>query len=242
MKLRSSHRSVIADVQRYQVARLDLLFSRFPMFDANAAIRSLATCGRLRIEQHAAGFDYVYLPGPKAPSATSVARALTVHAHFGEAAGVRRLLTKAEFRQYFPTVFCDGLPQHYYVDLSHDVPRLGHIRVDVKPADVRHITKQIRQLIHRHLQLSAFRSLVASGQFEITLLVATEVKARVVRQSLGSLANAGIPLNVERVPLLLNLLAPLSCRDSPGTTSDVHSRDSLPDVEGLKRLLTREQL
>ena len=238
MNRRDSQAAILREVERYHIARLDLLITQFPGIDVPAVVRKLIALRRLRRERHLSGLEYVLLPRRKPPAAASIARALAMHTVCAESAGTRQLLNKFDFQRYFQTIFSAGLPRGYCVDLQGDTPTLSHLRVDVQPEPVRHIVAHTHRLIHRHRPLAGFRSLMASGQFEITFLVATASKSRILQHALQSLTHTGVKLHAEHVPVLLDLLAPLSGEPLADT---LHSSNSIPDVVGLKRLSARER-
>ena len=216
-----SHKRLTRDIQReidrYRFARWDLLSTQFPEEAFHTAGERLIRRRQIRLQRHASGLEYALIPRRKAPSESSVVRSLTIHTAFQAAESSRQLLMRADFRRYFPAVFRPGLPQGYYIDLSQDRPTLGHVRVDIKPEPIRHILDRIQRLICRHHELSGFRSLIATHQFEITLLVATAAKSRILQQAMEPLSHSGVRLHAQHVPVLLDLLAPLSGEHSTST-------------------------
>ena len=216
-----SHRRFTRDLQReierYRFARWDLLSAQFPEEDFHTVGKRLIKRRQIRIHSHVSGLEYALIPRRKAPSAASIIRSLTIHTAFHTTAGSRQLLMQADFRRYFPTVFQHGLPQRYYVDLCGDRPTLGHVRVDIEPEPIRHLLDRIQRLICRHHELCGFRSLIASHQFEITILVATAAKSRILQRAMESFSHSGVRLLAQHVPVLLDQLAPLSGEHSTST-------------------------
>ena len=137
-------------------------------------------------------------------------RASAIHSFCCEPSHPRTLLRKTELGRFFPTLFQAGLPGGYYVDATGNQPILGHLRVDVGLDDVVRIVQRCHELARRYQQLSGFQRLIAAGQFEITYLVATGEKARRLSIALGSVAMTGVRCVAVSVPILLDLLVPLS--------------------------------
>ena len=144
------------------------------------------------------------------PTTQSVARTLAMHNFCCRGTHCRTLLRKSDLARCFPTLFQAGLPGGYYVDATGNQPILGHLRVDVGLDDVARIVQRCHELARRYRQLPGFQRLIAAGQFEITYLVATEQKARRLSATFLSVAKTGVRCVAVPVPILLDLLVPLS--------------------------------
>ena len=144
------------------------------------------------------------------PTIQTFARALAMHNFCCRGTHRRTLLRKSDLARCFPTLFQAGLPGGYYVDATGNQPILGHLRVDVGLDDVSRIVQRCHELARRYQQLPGFQRLIAAGQFEITYLVATEQKARRLSATFLSVAKTGVRCVAVPVPILLDLLVPLS--------------------------------
>ena len=149
-------------------------------------------------------------PAQCQPTIQSLARSSAIHTFCCEPSHPRTLLRKTELGRFFPTLFQAGLPGGYYVDATGNHPILGHLRVDVGLDDVSRIVQRCHELARRYQQLPGFQRLIAAGQFEITYLVATEQKARRLSATFLSVAKTGVRCVAVPVPILLDLLVPLS--------------------------------
>ena len=203
-------RAILDEVERFHFAFPDLIVRTLSDVAADGAMSRLVQTLTLREVRLPSGHAYLSVPKRKPPRRESVARALSTHTFCCDDSHRRTFLQKAELTRYFPTLFQAGLPRGYYVDVTGTQPVLGHLRVDVGPDDIVRIVQRCHQLARRHHQLAGFQRLIATGQFEITYLVATDQKAHRLSAALRPLELTGVRCIAESVPVLLDLIAPLA--------------------------------
>ena len=209
MNKQDDARAVLREVHRYRIANVESLEKSLVGIEVTNATQFLASRHKLRLKRHVSGLSYAFIPQRGLPSPTAIARSLAIHAFVCDSSQKSSLLNKHDLKKYFPDLFRSGLPRGYYVNTFESTPRLGLVRVDADPDDIVRIVQLAHRLIQRHQKLSGFRSLMATGQFEITFLVATCAKSRRLRLALDALSKSGVLFRSEAVPLLLDLVAPL---------------------------------
>lgn len=209
MKLTRIERTIINHVERYRFALAETIRVEQSSEPIGKVVRDLVQRRKLHEVQLSPQTVCLAVRRRPRPTMQSVARALATQSFCFDSTRRRTLLRKPELARFFPTLFQSGLPGGYYVDATHSQPVLGLIRVDVGLDEIGRIVLRCHQLVRRHQQLPAFRQLIASGQFEIAYLVATEQKAQRLMVAFNSIAKTGARFVAEASPLLLDCLAPL---------------------------------
>ncbi len=96
----------------------------------------------------------------------------------------RGRLTVAELSTGFPSLLQRKLDSsHYYVDRVGDTTRLNYLRVDYG-GPPEHLVRKARQDIQARLPHPAFRQLMDSGRFLLTILTGRKEKQAAIEQSL----------------------------------------------------------
>ena len=213
--------TLIADVRRYRFARLDLLLRYLPVSEQQPVTQKVRLSRDLRLMKLPSGMEIVFLNRKKPAPLQGIARGIAIHTFCSDEANQRTFLMSDEICRYFPNLFRNGMPSGYYVDTSGDRAVLGFVRVDTGFDHVVRIRQQMRTQIERHSDVPGFAATAAAGQFEITFLVPTESKARIINNSSDHRSGQPLHYRAVAIPVLLDLLMPL------------HMKSTFPDVEGL---------
>lgn len=209
--------NVLIEVQRYRFARLDLLLRNLGEPEQQQIIQRIRQSRELRLSKLASGMEYASMPSRKSAPLRGIARGIAIHTFCHDGVNHRTLLMAEDVNKYFPRLFRHGMPSGYYVDTSGAKPILGFVRVDTGLDHITRILQQFRKQFERHASSPEFAAITAAGQFEISYLVPTEMKAVAINTASGHQPTC----RAMAVPLLLDLLAPLIVQKT------------LPDVVGL---------
>lgn len=127
-------------------------------------------------------------------------------------------LTPAEFEGHFPELVRRGQRTEYYIDSDESGHRLSYIRVDYGgQGRWDRLIARLRKDISKRCEAEAFRKLILSGEFSLTVLTALPQKAERLRQAVAGLEDPlPVPVRVELVPELLEMIAPPVSRSSEG--------------------------
>ena len=213
--------TVLAEVQRYRFARLDLLLCHLAETEQRQVIQRIRQSRELRLSKLASGMEYASMPSKKSAPLRGIVRGIALHTFCHDGINHRTLLMAEDVNKYFPRLFRHGMPSGYYVDTSGARPILGFARVDTGLDHITRILRQLRELLERHTSSTEFAAITAAGQFEISYIVPTETKAFAVNTASGHRSSHQLICRAVTVPLLLDLLAPLIVQKT------------LPDVVGL---------
>ncbi len=184
--------------------------------DAQAidALHQLAPAGSLR-EVTLFGNVTCFVPEvrrcKKPLSETTKIRALAMLSVCASASHHRTRLTGIELEKYLPELQRPGLPMNYYVDLSHDQPKLGFLRVDTGGHGRwdRIVAKALDD-VRKHQIEPAFRRFIQRDALEIRVVTPLHQKAiRITRALNDRPTDLGQSIEVSVVPELLNLIAPI---------------------------------
>ena len=200
---------IIAEIKRYRFARLELLVGAITPSTRRDSVRTIRRSRQLHVVTTAAGMEIVTLANRRPAPVEGIARGAAIHSFCSAGPNRRTLLTSEELCRHFPRLFRFGMPSGYYVDTSRERPVLGFVRVDTGLDPVARIVRRIEQLAERHMTNAGFVAASASRHFEITYLVATDMKARFINTAIDQSQHA-IRLRVIAEPLLLDLLTPLN--------------------------------
>ncbi len=220
MKTITTKNAVLAEVQRYRFARLDLLIRSLPDSEQRQTIQQIRRSREVQLMKLASGIEVVSLARKKPAPLLGIARGIALHTFCCDETNHRTLLMSDDVNKYFPSLFRSGMPSGYYVDTSGDRPVLGFVRVDTGLDHIVRIRQHLRGVIEQHAGVPEFAAMAASGQFEITYLVPTATKAVAINSANSHRSNHQLHCRAVAVPLLLNLLAPL------------HIQSTFPDVAG----------
>ena len=215
-------RPILEHVARYQLTTLRALcqvpaFQHTPPAVLRRRLRTLQRTGRLQSVPLFHNHDYYCLtardgdPSRARPFSEPVklrAYAMLLFCCLGDAS--RERLTRRELETHFPQLYEPGLPLHYYVDTTGEVPRLGFLRVDVGGyGRWDRVLGKARHDVLKHEARSGFRELIRQRRFEITILTALPQKAAricdTIRQESHSLDAC---VRVSAASELLYLIAP----------------------------------
>ena len=213
--------TLIVDVRRYRFARLDLLLRHLPVTEQRPVIQRIRRSRDLQLMKLPSGIEVVSISRKKPAPLQGIARGIAIHTFCGDETNHRTFLMSDEICRYFPNLFRNGMPSGYYVNTSGDRPVLGFVRVDTGLDHVVRIRQQMRTQIERHSDVPEFAATAAAGQFEITFLVPTESKARIINTASDHRSGQPLHCRAVAIPVLLDLLVPL------------HMKSTFPDVEGL---------
>ncbi len=212
---------VLADVQRYRFARLDLLLRDVPETEQRPMLQRIGRSREIQVLRLPNGMELVSLARRKPAPLLGVARGIALHTFCCNDTKQRTLLLPDDVNKYFPRLFRNGMPSGYYVETSGERPVFGLVRVDTGLDHISRIIQHSRELIERHSTAPGFSAMVNSGQFEITYIVPTEAKAAAINFASCHPSTHQLNCRAVAVPLLLDLLAPL------------YLQPTFPDVVGL---------
>lgn len=209
MKTDTIMNNVLIEVQRYRFARLDLLLRHLAEPEQQQIIQRIRQSREMRLSKLASGMEYASMPSRKSAPLRGIARGIALHTFCHDGVNHRTLLMAEDVNKYFPRLFRNGMPSGYYVDTSGEKPILGFVRVDTGLDHITRILQQFRKQFERHASSPEFAAITAAGQFEISYLVPTEMKAVAINTASGHRSGHQPTCRAVAVPLLLDLLAPL---------------------------------
>jgi hypothetical protein len=207
--LKQSDSAVLRHIRRYRFGIPEFLARDLPDHPVDLTLGRLARRRGLRQELHSSGLTYFRVIGDRLPSDVALIRAFGIMDFCCGQSPRRPLIDHKELQQYFPTLFRHGLPSAHYLTSVDGQTRLGHVRVDAVPSRIDRIVSRTCQLIDRYRSQPGFRELIASHQFEMTWVVATEQKANRLRPALAALSTSGAMVRVHVVPALIELISPI---------------------------------
>ena len=206
---KQSDSAVLRHIRRYRFGIPEFLARDLPNHPVDLTLGRLARRRCIRQELHSSGLTYFRVTGDRLASDVALTRAFGIMDFCCGQTPKRPMIDHSELQQYFPELYRHGLPGTHYLSVMNGQPRLGHVRVDAVPSRIDRIVSRSCQLIERYQKQSGFRELMASRQFEITYVVATEQKANRLRPALAALSTSGAIVRVHVVPALIELISPI---------------------------------
>jgi hypothetical protein len=225
--LKQSDSAVLRHIRRYRFGIPEFLARDLPDHPVDLTLGRLARRRCIRQELHSSGLAYFRVTDDRMASDVALTRAFGVMDFCCGQTPKRPLIDHSELQQYFPELYRHGLPGTHYMSVMNGQPRLGHVRVDAVPSRIDRIVSRTCQLIERYQKQLGFRELMASRQFEITYVVATEQKANRLRPALAALSTSGAMVRVHVVPALIELVLPIG---SSGQNRAGHRTPAAPSM------------
>ncbi len=210
--------SILQHLARYRMTTLPVL-NQLPELGPLGAVRLQQQLQRLSRSGQIASAplfhkrEYLYLAGtdPTGPhSEVSKIRNYAMLLFCCLSNTSRDRLTESDFQEHFPDLYRPGRPLHYYMDISGSKPCLGFMRIDTGGRGRwDRVIARARSDICSHELYPPFRKLIATGQFEVSILTATLPKAERIRRTLEEGRHpADASIRVSAIPELLALVAP----------------------------------
>ena len=126
----------------------------------------------------------------------------------------RHLLTRAEFREFFPDLAAGVRRVFHYIDNEGPVKRLSFIRVDYGKTETIKLDQLIAYLrrdIRKMLLTPAAVPYVDAGQLQLTVLTAFQQKAERLERTIQDVElSLALPVRIHVIPELRELVAPIS--------------------------------